>query len=122
MLVMLGSPVLDPLAVSTPVLRALRAVAWLGDAGIPGMLSTRCADGACCAQYRADLSAPPPPGIRAVAIYSRSDGIVDWRACLDPLAERMEVESSHCGMAVNTEVYGVLERVLHSSKESAWSG
>ena len=47
-----------------------------------------------------------------VAIYSRNDGIVDWRACLDPDAEHVEVRSSHCGMAVNTEVYRVLERVL----------
>ena len=50
--------------------------------------------------------------MHATAIYSRSDGIVDWRACQDPDAELVEVSSSHCGMAVNAEVYRVLERVL----------
>jgi hypothetical protein len=50
--------------------------------------------------------------VRAVAIHSRSDGIVDWRSCLDPDAERIEVNSSHVGMAVNSEVYRLLERVV----------
>jgi pimeloyl-ACP methyl ester carboxylesterase len=111
-LVTLGAPVLDPLAVSAPVLRALRAVAWLGDVGVPGMLSNKCAGGSCCAAFRTDLSASLPPGVRAVAIHSRSDGIVDWRSCLDPDAERIEVNSSHVGMAVNSEVYRLLERVV----------
>ena len=111
-LVTLGAPVLDPLAVSAPVLRALRAVAWLGDVGVPGMLSNKCAGGSCCAAFRTDLTASLPPGVRAVAIHSRSDGIVDWRSCLDPDAERIEVNSSHVGMAVNTEVYRLLERVV----------
>jgi pimeloyl-ACP methyl ester carboxylesterase len=122
-LVMLGSPVLDPLAVSRPVLRTLRSVAWLGDAGFPGMLSTSCRDGACCASYRRDLARPLPPGLTATAIYSRSDGIVSWRACLDPQAEHVEVDSSHTGMSVNPEVYRVLERVLAMpEEESEWSG
>jgi hypothetical protein len=49
---------------------------------------------------------------------SRSDGIVDWRACLDPQAEQIEVDSSHCGMSVNLDVFRVLERVLATQKES----
>src|SRR5207253_9531989 len=107
-----GTPVLDPLAVSAPVLGAVRAVAWLGDAGVPGLFSTECADGSCCAAFRPDLTAPLAPGLRAVAVHSRSDGIVDWRACLDPHAEQIEVNSSHVGMAVNSAVYRLLERVV----------
>jgi hypothetical protein len=79
---------------------------------MPGMFSTACADGDCCDSFRDDLIAKLPSGVRATAIYSRNDGIVDWRACLDPDAEHVEVRSSHCGMAVNVEVYRVLERVL----------
>jgi triacylglycerol lipase len=111
-LITLGSPVLDQLAVSTPVRRMVRSVAILSELGMPGLFSTACADGDCCDSFRGDLIAKLPPGIRATAIYSRNDGIVDWRACLDPDAEHVEVRSSHCGMAVNTEVYRVLERVL----------
>jgi triacylglycerol lipase len=121
-LAMLGSPVRDGLAVSAPVLRTVRWLARLGDLGLPGLFSSSCRDGACCAAFREDLSAPLEPGIEAVSIHSRSDGIVDWRACLDPHAERVEVESSHCGMSVHPEVYRVLGRVLDASEEDTWNG
>jgi triacylglycerol lipase len=111
-LVMLGSPVCDPLAVSAPVLRTVRWVARLGDLGLPGMFSSSCKDGACCADFRDDLTSPFAPEVKAVAVHSRSDGIVDWRACLDPHAEPVEVDSSHCGMSVHRDVYRLLERVL----------
>jgi triacylglycerol lipase len=111
-LVTLGSPVLDPLAVSAPVLRVVRSVAWLAGIGVPGTFSRSCAEGPCCAAFREDLGASLPASVRATAIYSRSDGIVDWRACLDPDADQVEVTSSHCGMAVNAEVYRVLDSTL----------
>jgi triacylglycerol lipase len=119
-LVMLGSPVLEPLNVGPPVMRALRSVARLGDLGVPGMLSMQCADGDCCAPFREDLHEPLTPDVRAVAIYSRSDGCVSWRACLDPDASQVEVESSHTGMSVNLAVYRVLAEIL--KEEPAWSG
>jgi triacylglycerol lipase len=118
-LVMLGSPVLEPLSVGRPVLAVLRSVARLGDVGVPGTFSTRCADGECCAAFREDLRAPLAQEVRAVAIYSRSDGIVSWRACLDLAARHVEVDSSHSGMSVNRAVYQVLAEIL---EEEAWSG
>jgi triacylglycerol lipase len=110
--VMLGSPVLDGLAVSPRVLRTVRLIARLGDLGLPGVFSTRCRDGDCCAAYDADLAAALPPGVEAVAVYSRSDGVVDWNACVDPCAESVEIDSSHCGMSVHPAVYRVLEQAL----------
>jgi triacylglycerol lipase len=110
--VTLGSPVVDSLAVSSQVLRTVRWVATLGDIGVPGVFSSTCKDGACCADFRSELAAPLPKGVSATAVYSRSDGIVDWRACVDPLADAVEVESSHCGMSVNLDVYRVLDRAL----------
>ena len=41
------------------------------------------------------------PDLALTVIYSKRDGIVDWRACLDPAAEHIEVRTSHCGMAVD---------------------
>jgi triacylglycerol lipase len=86
------------------------------------VFSTSCRDGACCEDFRADLTAPLAPGVEAISVHSRSDGIVDWRACLDPHAEPVEVDSSHCGMSVHPAVYRVLERALDRSAEAAWSG
>jgi pimeloyl-ACP methyl ester carboxylesterase len=120
-LVMLGSPIGDGLAVSEHVLRTVRWVARLGDIGMPGVLSSNCKDGECCASFRADLEAPLAPGT-ATALYSRSDGIVDWRACVDPHAEAVEVDSSHCGMSVHPDVYRVLGRALDATREAAWNG
>jgi pimeloyl-ACP methyl ester carboxylesterase len=120
-LVMLGSPVLDPLSVDPAVLRAVRSVARLGDLGVPGMFSTECGSGECCAAFRQDLQAPLPDELRAVAIYSRSDGIVSWEACLDPSAEHLEVESSHAGMSVNTRVYRALAGILDEEGDR-WTG
>jgi pimeloyl-ACP methyl ester carboxylesterase len=122
-LVMLGSPVLAPLSVGPGVMHAVRSVARLGDLGLPGLFSSRCADGECCAAYREDLRAPLGDGVRAVAIYSRTDGIVAWEACLDPHASHVEVSSSHAGMSVNRNVYRVLGQILDQEKEAdLWTG
>ena len=40
-----------------------------------------------------------------VAMYSRSDGVVDWHSCLDEAAQLIEVGTSHCGMSVSAQVY-----------------
>jgi hypothetical protein len=48
-----------------------------------------------------------------VSVYSRSDGIVNWRSCLDPVADQhVEVRSSHCGMAVHPGVYRAVADAL----------
>ena len=120
-LVTLGSPVLDPLAVSAPVVRTVRSLARLGDLGVDGVFSSDCLDGACCAEFRAQLTAPLPPSMPTLAVHSRSDGIVDWRACLDPYAECIEIEGSHCGMSVNAGVYRELEGLLDRTEELACS-
>ncbi len=116
-LVMLGSPVVRPLSVRPGVLRAVRSVAFLGDIGIPGVFSSSCADGECCAAFWEDLAQPLPASVDAVAIYSRSDGVVDWQACLDPSSSHIEVQSSHSGMSVNREVYAHLDRILDESAD-----
>jgi pimeloyl-ACP methyl ester carboxylesterase len=118
-LAMLGSPIVDALAVSDGVLRTVRWLAALGDRGLPGVFSSSCADGDCCAEFRAEQLAPIPDGVPACALYSLSDGIVDWQACVDPHANGIAVQSSHCGMSVNVNVYRVLDRVLDTGDRRA---
>ena len=114
--IMLGSPVLDPLGVSPGVLRTVRSVARLGDLGVPGVFSSECREGKCCADYHGLLRAPLSEDMVALMIYSRSDAIVHWRSCLDPSAKCVEVDGSHCGMAVNPRVYRELERALEHAE------
>jgi pimeloyl-ACP methyl ester carboxylesterase len=120
-LVMLGSPVVDPFAVSPRVLRTVKLMAKLGDLGLSGVFSSDCADGGCCEAFWRDMAAPLAEHIDAIAVFSRSDGIVDWRSCLDPCARHVEVRSSHCGMSVHPAVYGVLDELFREG-EPAWNG
>ena len=48
-----------------------------------------------------------PPPVPCTSFYSRSDGIVAWRSCLDeeaPHVENVEVRTSHCGMGHHPSV------------------
>ena len=121
-LVMLGSPVVDPFAVSPRVLRTVRLMAKLGDLGLSRVFSSDCAEGECCEGFWEDMTAPLAGHIEARAVFSRSDAIVDWHACLDPYARNVEVRSSHCGMSVHRAVFEVLDELLDEEEEPAWNG
>jgi pimeloyl-ACP methyl ester carboxylesterase len=114
----LGSPVLDQLAVSPSVLRTVRSVAFLGDLGVRGLFTRECLNGECCSEFRRLLAEPLGTEPPWVAVYSRSDAIVDWRACVDPAAECIEIDGSHFGMGVNVHVYRALERLLERSEDA----
>jgi pimeloyl-ACP methyl ester carboxylesterase len=140
-IVALGSPLLNPLGYVHPVLHlALEATSTLGDRGVPGLLSHRCADewaldGAadpnplsraliertrrlladgdrCCERFWNDIRAPFPERVPFVSMYSKTDAIVNWQACLDPAARHLEVDASHCGMGVSQHVFRALATEL----------
>jgi hypothetical protein len=76
-------------------------------------LSATCFRGKCCEDFRAAFESPFPPDVGYLSIYSKIDGIVDWRACLDPEADELvEVRASHCGMSVNAAAYRATARAL----------
>ncbi|MEM6639750.1 MAG: alpha/beta hydrolase [Pseudomonadota bacterium] len=64
--------------------------------------------------------APPVP---STSIYSRTDGIVPWRASLDepgPKTENIRVHGSHCGLGHNPlALWAVLDRLAQSEGEWA---
>lgn len=53
-----------------------------------------------------------PPEVPTTSIYSRSDGVVSWQACIQQgrrrHVENIEVSGSHCGLGWNTEVFTVV--------------
>lgn len=108
-LVMLGSPVLDPLDTRAVVTAARRVLVRLAPLGLP-VLERDCVDGACRAATEAGLTAPLR--VPAVAFYSRADGVVGWRSCLDPAAETVEVTCSHTAMGTDPELLGALAPLL----------
>lgn len=104
--VMLGSPVLDPLDARGVALVVVRGLLRLSRLGVRGVLNGQCLDGACRESTAAGLVAPLRTP--ALAVYSRNDGVVGWRSCRDPEAEWAEVRSSHTGMGIDPELYAVL--------------
>jgi triacylglycerol lipase len=104
-IVTLGSPLADQFAVHPLVRVQVTLVGLLGTVGVPGLFGYGCGYGECCEDARAHATAPFPAGVGFASIYSRKDGIVDWRSCLDPHAEQIEVDASHIGMSVHAETY-----------------
>ena len=111
-IVTLGSPLVDQFAVHPLVRAQVTALGALGTLGLPGLFGRGCGSGECCAETRAQASERFPDDVGFVSIYSRTDGIVDWRACLDPDAEHVEVEASHIGMSVNAQVFRAIGSAL----------
>jgi triacylglycerol lipase len=111
-IVALGSPQLDPLAVHPLITLPVLAVGALGTLGAPGLFRHSCRNGRCCERFWEDMNADFPSTVGYASIYSRSDGIVDWRACLDPAADHVEIQASHCGMAVSGQAYRATAKAL----------
>jgi triacylglycerol lipase len=104
-IVTLGSPTVGQLRIHPLVLAHVGVVSALGSARVPGFFSWRCLRGDCCHEFRDAIVGPFPEDVGYVAMYSRSDGVVDWHSCLDDAAQLVEVGASHCGMSVSAQVY-----------------
>jgi len=112
--VTLGAPINGQLAVHPLVLVQVGLIAALGTGRVPGLFSWRCLRGECCGDFRAALAGPFPGDVGYLALHSRSDGVVDWRSCVDPTADdNLEVTSSHCGMSLNAGVFRAVAGALH---------
>src|SRR4051812_23923084 len=117
--VALGAPILEPLGVHPLVRMNVFAVGTLGTLGMRGFFKHSCRNGACCERFWDDLEKPVPDGVGFLSIYSKKDGIVKWRACLDPSAVTHEITASHVGMAVNPDAYRAIAGALAAFRESS---
>lgn len=99
----LASPFRNPVA-SNVAVRARRAPTQESDADVFARLRT-------------------PLQVPSTAIYTRTDGIVAWKSCLEtPGAQRqnIEVQSSHCGMGHHPRVLQIIADRL-SQPEGDWA-
>ena len=79
----------------------------------------RCYTGRCTCNFINSLRREVPKGMLQTAIYTRYDGIVDWRYCRtrNP-GNDFEVPGTHIGMAFNAAAYSIVAERLaltHSS-------
>ncbi|MCW2797493.1 alpha/beta fold hydrolase [Nocardioides sp.] len=111
-IVTMGSPMLAPGAHHGLLTRSVDVLVRLSRAGVPGLMSEDCVGGDCARQSFDETQLPVPEDVGFTAIYSKRDGIVDWRACVDPMAEPVEVTASHIGMAVDPRVIDLVAEAL----------
>jgi pimeloyl-ACP methyl ester carboxylesterase len=90
--------------------RAPRQVRQVISLGSPFALADRPVDGSRRLHaFRSSLARPLP--MPSTAVYSRWDGVVDWRACRQepgPTSENVAVRSSHLGMGHDPAVLWVV--------------
>jgi triacylglycerol lipase len=111
-IVTMGSPMLAPGAHHVGLTAGVEALVRLSRAGLPGLMSEECVAGACARQSFEESREPMPEEVGFTAVYSKRDGIVDWRACVDPEARAVEVSASHVGMALDPRVIDAVTHAL----------
>ena len=79
-----------------------------------------CYTGYCQCDAVSAFRACLPESISDVAVYTRTDGVVDWRFCInDDSAKNVEVAGTHTGLAFNPQVYRLIGRAtrrLHGGR------
>jgi pimeloyl-ACP methyl ester carboxylesterase len=111
-IVTMGSPMLAPGAHHVSLARSVDLLVRLNRAGMRGLMAEDCVAGRCARESFDQARAPLPDGVDFTAIFSRRDGIVDWRACVVPAARPVEVRSSHVGMAFDPLVITAVSAAL----------
>ncbi len=72
-----------------------------------------CYTGRCTCNFVDSLRRDVPKSMFETAIYTRDDGIVDWRYCMTKKAEcDFEVPGTHIGMAFNPSAYMIVAERL----------
>lgn len=76
-----------------------------------------CYTGRCTCNFVGSLRRKVPDAMLETAIYTRQDGIVDWRYCMTMNAQKdVEVPGTHIGMAFNPAAYVVVAERLAQAR------
>ena len=112
----LGSPMLAPGAVHTVLALNIAMVIALRRAGLGQMMGEDCTSGDCARLSWEQAQSPLHKDIAFTSVFSRRDGLIDWRACLDPAARTVEVTTSHVGMAIDPLVFDIVASTLEQNR------
>lgn len=108
-IVAMGSPMMAPGTAHPILVSAASLLVRLTRSGLPGMMSEDCIAGECARTTWEEFHGVMSPDVDFACLYSRWDGMVDWRSCMHPDAVSIEVWASHIGMAISPVVH---DRVL----------
>ena len=78
-----------------------------------------CYTGRCTCNFIDSLNRLLPPSVSETAIYTRHDGIVDWRYCMTRNGkDDFEVPGTHIGMAFNPSAYAIVAERLAKAQSA----
>ena len=120
-IVTMGSPMRAPAAHHAVLTRGVKVLNRLADVGVPRLMSSDCVAGECAHLSFSESQELLRHDVAMTNIYSRRDGVVDWRACIDPHGTAIEVRASHVGLAVDPRVTDEVTAALlrHSASYAA---
>jgi triacylglycerol lipase len=82
-----------------------------------------CYTGHCTCEFLSSLRRSLPSSVMETAIYTRNDGIVDWRYCMTGKPEKdFEVAGTHIGLAFNASAYSIIAKRLALARNVDASG
>jgi triacylglycerol lipase len=79
-----------------------------------------CYTGYCRCEAVTGLETAFPAAVPQLAVYTRTDGIVDWRMCVaDDPARNVEVAGTHVGLVANSAAYRAIAQHLAAASRPA---
>jgi pimeloyl-ACP methyl ester carboxylesterase len=111
-IVTMGSPMLAPGAAHQLLIAQVALLRRLQRLGLANLMGEDCTAGDCAQRMWEESRRPLPAGFPFTAVYSKRDGIIDWRASIDPAGQAREVRTSHIGMALDPTVIDIVVEAL----------
>lgn len=117
-LITLASPIQGTVAhrniINAAEVVRLRILQEHGDGVLP-----HCYTGRCTCNFVDSLRRKVPDSMLQTAIYTRYDGVLDWRFCkTEKKGQDFEVRGTHIGMAFNSTAYSIIARRLAEANGS----
>jgi pimeloyl-ACP methyl ester carboxylesterase len=76
-----------------------------------------CYTGGCTCDFASAARSDFPDSIPTAAIYTETDGVVDWRSCIEEdESKNTKVSGTHVGLAFNPQVYRQIAKLLASAR------
>jgi len=78
-----------------------------GVPGVPKAEAPNCYSGFCTCDFLSALRREFPKDVPQIAIYTKTDGVVDWQCCINEMNDGSDIEvpGTHVGLAFNPQVY-----------------
>lgn len=82
-----------------------------------GSVERGCLTGGCTCEFGNSLRSDPADTVARAAIYTETDGVVDWRSCVEEESSKnTKVTGTHIGLAFNPQVYRRVAKLLAAAR------